>query len=466
MPDSEQQAVEQRRKGLSAKLLFQSGKGRYFTRPANPGPTTATTTPPVAPAAPIPRAAVPHPAATPVPAVSETVKQGAPHSATSSGQDASAEPEPAQTERAAIKVAATPAQLLDSQREGEKRFSLPQRSELTLSASAAKALTRVFAALALEPGSGPEVDQSQKTETLQAIISAAHTTANSLCRLIVTDGRLSVPLHLRAKLLQSCTEYFTRQWAETGALDAQPLIDLAEQAFQAKVDGLTDEVAALFHEANEYQPASTEQINQARITDAALRASFRCLAVVTSFDLRHYDEASADASGAPEPFSYGQPPAMVVRDLTRIILDISRQSQLDIDDPDLSTMWTQNTIERAAMLVCAEYRMITDRALRASFNDNLLSQAALADVSNRYPTLMSHVAKRALEAYLTAERNAVDCMAASAYKHYLPKKAAPDPEPHAQDLPQTATTPPGNPISETPAAAARPAPRIATPRKG
>src|SRR5690606_19857237 len=107
-----------------------------------------------------------------------------------------------------------------------------------------------------------------------------------------------------------------------------------------------------------------------------------------------------DKSQDPEPFTYGRSAHEVSLALTKIALSITHENQLDIDHLDLRTTWTQNSIERASTLVRAEYRMLTDRALRSCFKEELMSEAAIHSVNEMYDKILERSHERARNAFI------------------------------------------------------------------
>lgn len=296
--------------------------------------------------------------------------------------------------------------------------NLANQKTLKVTAAGSKALMRLFAALAKEPGSGAEVPAHIRTQILNHLVRASHDLANDVAESIVDGGR-NVPVYLRAKLLQQAADFVSEQWQKTGMIDTGPLKEIAKRAFGGAAPYLNQDVADLFHLAGEYTKASTQEISQSRITEAAVRATWAALREVQGFDLSDYD--SEREKEEPAPFSYGRDPHSVAGALARIALEIAKENELVMDDLDISTTWTQNSIDRAITLVRAEYQFLTDRALRSAFKDDLFSEAALQGVNALYDQIMRTVQERARNGYILVERNAVNAMAATSYVHYLPK---------------------------------------------
>lgn len=294
------------------------------------------------------------------------------------------------------------------------------RRELLITASAAKQLTRLFAALTLEPGSGNEVPAHIRTQVLSNLIKESHLLSDAICHSIMEKGR-NPPTYLRAKLLQQASEFLSEQWTRHGVIDTSGLKEIAHQAFTGNVDGLNQDVVDLFHHAGEYTPATDQELSQSRVTEAVVRASWSILRQVNHFDLSDYDLEIGNSEGL-RPFSYGRDPFQVAKDLCTVALKITKENEIEIDQLDLYTTWTQNSIDRSAALVRAEYRMHTDRALRSSFRENLMSEAAIHHVNDLYPQILDRIAKRARNGFIQVERNAIETMSATAYQHYLPKR--------------------------------------------
>lgn len=308
--------------------------------------------------------------------------------------------------------------------------TLQKERDLKITAAAARALAQLFAALATEPGSGSEVPAAVRGQVLDMLIRESHQLADSLCQAIVgQDGK--VPLYLRAKLLQLAAHTIADQWVASGEIDTRGLREVAKLAFGGQVASVDQDLVDIFHMAGDYKPASNQTLSDARITEAVVRAHWKCLQEVQSFDLRRYDEERASE---PEfaPFSYGRDSHQVAHEITRLALAIVRENAISGVDLDLATTWTQNSLERAASLVRAEYRLLTDRALRSAFKDNLYSEAAIHHVCDLYPAILQRIETRARNGFILVERNAIDAMAASAFPHYLVKK----PVPHSQPMPE------------------------------
>lgn len=311
---------------------------------------------------------------------------------------------------------------------GEGFFeSHKNKRELLITAAAAKSLTRLFAAMSVEPGSGKEVPASIRAKVLDDLIRSSHSLADDVSRIVVADDEREPPLYLRAKLLQQAAEFLSEQWVEQGRFNADALKALAETAFSGGVDSITQEVVDLFHTAGEYTPATSDEISQCRITEACVRATWGMLKQINDFDINDYDPTPG-LDEDKRHFSYGRDPHQVAGDLTRAALTIIKENKLDIDHRDLSTTWTQNSMERAAALVKAEYRLLTDRALRASFKDEMMSEAALNNVCGMYEKILERITERARNSFIQVERHAIDAMSALAYKHYLPRKETPKAE--------------------------------------
>lgn len=301
------------------------------------------------------------------------------------------------------------------------------RQELLITASAAKSLTKLFSALAAEPGSGPEIPAPIRTRVLDLLIKESHLLANDLCEIAAGEGGGKVPVYFRAKLLQQSAEFLSQQWAKTNTLDTSALKEMAAHALGGHSDSLTQEVVDLFHVAGEFTPATTKEISQSRITEAVIRASWALLRQVQEFDVRDYDSELPKDLG-PQPFSYGRDPYAVAKDLTQIVLSITKENELHLDHLDLATNWKQNSIDRATMLVRTEYRLMTDRALRSSFKEDLYSEAAINKVNDLYDQILDRIGKRARDGFIIVERNALSAMSATSYVHYLPKKQTIEPK--------------------------------------
>jgi len=231
-------------------------------------------------------------------------------------------------------------------------------------------------------------------------------------------------------LLQQSAEFISTQWLQRGRVDTDSLRQMADAAFSGQTSSLSQEVVDLFHLAESYTRATTQQVSQARLTVAAVRASWQMMQQVQRFDLRTYAVDIAD-SDLPIPFSWERDPYEVAKDLTRIALSIAKTSEMDIDDLDAATSWMQNALNRAATLVKAEYRMLTHRALDSRFKEPLFSEVRMAQLHDLYPDVIDRIHSRARDSFMRIERDAVDMMSATAWKHYLPKTppAGPD-SPH------------------------------------
>jgi len=316
------------------------------------------------------------------------------------------------------------------------RWGGVESRDLRITAAAAKGLTRLFAALAINPGSGPEIPAEKRADVLDALIAQSHHLAEKLSLEVMGEMWRSgpkntsskIPVQLRAKLLQQAAEFVANEWIYRGTLDTATLEEVASFGFSGKVNSLTQDVADLFHAAETYTPATREEISQARITASSVRASWSLYRVVQKFDLRNYDAELAPTGGENQdfgpssPFAWGRDVLVISRDLTKITLAIAKENQLAIDDLDMSTSWTQNAITRAAALVGGEYHRLTDSALRTTFSDPLYSEARLSKLTNSYEEALSRIHARARNNYLMIERNAVDAMSANAYTSYLSKK--------------------------------------------
>jgi hypothetical protein len=212
-------------------------------------------------------------------------------------------------------------------------------------------------------------------------------------------------------------------------------------AFSGSVDSLSQEIVDLFHLAGEYTPATSQEISKTRITESSVRASWLLLRCVNEFDLNTYDpDVSADSD--PRPFSYGRDPFSVASDLTKIALEMTRANRLDINNLDIATTWTQNSIDRACSMVRSEYTLITDRSLRSCFRDELFSEASLGRIDSLYPKILERINASARHAYILVEKNALDAMSATAYAHYLPKKEAQGQNENKKNQQPSASQPP------------------------
>jgi len=297
------------------------------------------------------------------------------------------------------------------------------RQDLIITASAAKALTKLFSALAVEPGSGNEVPVVIREKVLSRLIKESHCLADRLSRVATPEGG-QPSIYLRARMLQQAVEHISDQWVKMGELNSDHLYEVARAAFNGEVPGLNQEVVNLFQRAGEYTPADTEEISQARITEAVIRASWKLTEIVKRFDRADYDDSLAQDKGKGlHPFSYAREVPDVVRDLTHAVLAITKENKLQINALDIATTWTQNSIERAASLVGAEYKLVTDRSLRASFLNDLTSEAALGERCQQYEIIMQYIHRRARNNFIIIEKNALDVMSAKGYKRFLPKQS-------------------------------------------
>jgi len=387
---------------LSASLLHQASKGKFFTRKAKVAGSTG-----------LPKASGENPPALP----DRTPSRDGTTTLENIAQMCSDERiAPA---LAADRVQYNPTQFFSAQ---------PKRQELRITAAAARALTRVVCVLALDPGAGPEVPLETRTSILDTLVQASHQLADALTRAVVGKDAANIPIYLRAKLLQQSVEFICEQWQRDGNIDTASLLQMAHAVFNSEISGINQDVVDLFHLAEEYTPATTHELSQAKITESVTRASWHLYQQVQRIDLRQFDPdlSNADTPGtleAPEiGFSWGRDAYMVARDLTKIALSIAKENAIDIDDLDMATTWTQNAIRRASMLVQAEYRMISERALRSSFSQPMLSEARIGRLYDLYDEMLARVHRRARQSYISVETNAVDAMSANAYTSYLPKR--------------------------------------------
>src|SRR5690606_24311524 len=100
-----------------------------------------------------------------------------------------------------------------------------------------KSLTRLFAALSIEPGSGREVPAHIRSLVLDTLVRNAHELANSVATSVAGQG-MKVPKYLRAKLLQQAAEFLSDQWIKYGVSDIRDLTELAHRAFSGQVDAI------------------------------------------------------------------------------------------------------------------------------------------------------------------------------------------------------------------------------------
>jgi len=294
-------------------------------------------------------------------------------------------------------------------------------TELRINASAARSLTRLFCALSVEPGSGQEVPKAVRAKILNDLIAQSHQLSDYLCT-SVTQGEIRAPTYLRAKLLTQAAHFLSEQWVKYGRTDITDLKLLADYAFGSQASNLSQEIVDLFAMSDTYTPATTQEIRQARVTESVVRESWDCLRTVQSIHMNQYDSSITEQSAfANQVFSYGRSPNKVSGDLLSIALAITQENRLDIEDSDISTNWIQNSIRRAAMLVRAEYQLLTDRALRSAFQEDLLSEAALGRINGLYDQILDKIQSRARAGFISVEKNAIQAMAATSYVHYLPK---------------------------------------------
>lgn len=295
--------------------------------------------------------------------------------------------------------------------------------EIKVTASAAKALTRLLAAVSMEPGSGNEVPADIRRDTLNHLIEQSHLLADRLSKSVMQDDSTGAPDFLRAKLLQGAADFISDQWVRFGRVDTNNLAEAAEHVFSGQVPALSQDVVDLFDVSESFTPASSEDISTGRITESVIRETWAMVRQVESFDRSDYDPSFKEAVTplSSQAFSYERDPIDVSGDLMKIALNIAIENKLAVSNLDLYTNYMQNSIRRASTLVRAEYKMLTDRVLRSSFNDDMYSEAAIGQANALYPRILEKIASRARNSYIRVERSALDAMSASRYKHFLPK---------------------------------------------
>lgn len=333
------------------------------------------------------------------------------------------------------------------------------KKELLITASAAKRLTHLMAAIAAEPGSGAEIPVDVRSMVLNKLLEQSHSLADLLCQSIMTDGERA-PDYLRARLLEESALYMATQWVKGHDIEvsAERIHDMATAAFGGEIEGLTQDIVDLFHLSGEYTPATKQEISQSKITATVVNQSWRMLEIVNSFCINDYD-SDAHPNDERKLFSFGQQPEQVARDLVHVALAIAKENELDVMDLDLATSWQQNSIYRACMLVGAEYKMIVDRTLRSAFKDDLHSEAQLGYANSLYEDVLDKIKSRARSSFILIEKNAIDAMSANAYIHYLPKKEAKsnktletkkdDGSDTTESMPQSAEQPSSKPSRQT-----------------
>jgi len=297
--------------------------------------------------------------------------------------------------------------------------SVLPRKELQITAAAAKSLTQLAAAVSLDPGSGPEVPREVRVATLNRLVEGAHVTADKLARTLVgPNGK--IPDYLRARLLQQACFYIHDQWSKTGKFDAEPLLALSDDIFNGFVPAIDQQVVDLFHHAADYRKVDEREVARSRLQVSATKAVWSLLDDVKTVKIVKWDENAQ--CGAV--FSFGRAPEDIASDLLTGVLKIVNENKVEVADVDMATSWMQGAMGRAATLVGAEYRLLTERVLDHAHRNEMLSQQAMASASPLYPALVEKATVRARNVFVKVETEAMQKLDVHLFTEFV-KDAAP-----------------------------------------
>ncbi|WP_342051297.1 MULTISPECIES: hypothetical protein [unclassified Cupriavidus] len=292
--------------------------------------------------------------------------------------------------------------------------SVLPRKELQITAAAAKSLTQLAAAVALDPGSGPEVPREVRVATLNHLVEGAHVTADRLARALVGPGA-RVPDYLRARLLQQACFYIHEQWSKTGKFDAEPLLALSDDIFNGFVPAIDQQVVDLFHHAADYRKADERDVARSRLQVSATKAVWSLLDDVKSVKILKWDP-NAEPNAV---FSFGRAPEDVASDLLAGVIKIVNENKVEVPDIDMATSWMQGAMGRAATLVGAEYRLLTARVLDNAHRNEMLSQQALASATTLYKALIEKSTLRARNVFVKVETEAMQKLDVHLFKDFV-----------------------------------------------
>lgn len=292
--------------------------------------------------------------------------------------------------------------------------SVLPRKELQITAAAAKSLTQLAAAVALDPGSGPEVPREVRVATLNHLVEGAHVTADKLARTLVGPDA-KIPDYLRARLLQQACFYIHEQWSKTGKFDAEPLLGLSDDIFNGFVPAIDQQVVDLFHHAADYRKVDERDVARSRLQVSATKAVWSLLDDVKSVKILKWDpNAEPDAV-----FSFGRAPEDIASDLLTGVIKIVNENKVEVPDIDMATSWMQGAMGRAATLVGSEYRLLTARVLDNAHRNEMLSQQALASATTLYQALIEKSTLRARNVFVKVETEAMQKLDVHLFKDFV-----------------------------------------------
>lgn len=283
--------------------------------------------------------------------------------------------------------------------------------DLQITARAALSLTSLFAGLAIQPGSGDEIPPEQRQAVIHNLIDSSHQLANRICLAVMGDNEESPPDFLRAMVLGEVTKFVGKQWSNHQKIDIDALAEPIEWSVKNQIPSMTQETLDLIDVGKTYNPASSEQVSQIRITNSIYSAQLKFLSDVELFYADDYDKSlSGRRPPSVEPFTYGKSVAQVTTDLLQCVLRISNQNKMKSSSRDANTTYHQNSIARAQMLVSAQYRKITDAMLTVAFDNELESASAIEYANSLYDEAIEQIEKRAHSNFILIEKMALDVM--------------------------------------------------------
>lgn len=321
--------------------------------------------------------------------------------------------------------------------------------ELRVTANAARGLTSLFAGLSIQPGSGKEIPSQQRQAVIHQLIDASHQLTNRICRAVMGESKEDSPDYLRAMVLTEAAKFISKQWEKNQRIDIEALAQPVEWAVRNQIPSFAQDTLDLIDIGTAFTPATSKEVSQMKITNSIYSAQLKFLDVVEQFHVDQYDKGvSSPRPPSVEPFTYGRTTAEVTTDLLRCTLRIANENPVKSGVRDMDTMFYQNRISRAQVLVASQYRKITDAMLTVAFDNELESVSAVSYANSLYDEAIEQIEKRARENFTLIEKLALDVMGVENNPFYYR---------NTQQEPKTTATPPVERITQAEQLATAPA---------
>ena len=299
-----------------------------------------------------------------------------------------------------------------------------QNREIRVDLSAARSLSSLICALAIQPGLGAEITQQERRDGIYGLVKKSHELTDFICKKINNDK--PIPNYLHGSILQEASRHIANQWrtlktGDMNDIDVSTAELIASEVFDHENPLLETFAYEAASQTARYELDDVERAElelQVSAMSAMTRLRSAVLAMRIGGLIEGYGEQieALREKYAMTPFLFNKKnESEIVVDLVNAAIRIAEKNKIHTNDEAATLQWNTSMIYRATDLVKSEYEMIVERLIRVSFNDiNLYEQEINANSAN-YNTVMRNIEKRAEDNFNMISKNARAIMTRSLF---------------------------------------------------